>query len=183
MKNVATLCLLFSATVLAQRRSDFFKPYNKYFGTDRPVIGVVSQSLEVEMQNDTRFAGYNSYIMQSYADWVEGVGARVVPLIKDEPKEVTIEKLKKMNGVLFPGGEGDYHDYGKLIFDTIIEINDNGTYLPIWGTCAGFHELVAYVADEGWNVLGIYEMDSASLTLDFPYKDPTAIPMFAELGP
>ncbi len=26
-------------------------------------------------------------------------------------------------------------------------------------------------------------MDSASLTLDFPYNDPTAIPMFAELGP
>ena len=89
------------------------------------------------MVNDTRFAGYRSYIMQSYVDWVEASGARVVPLIKDEPEDVTRAKLSKLSGVLFPGGEGDYHDYGKLIFDTVIEINDKGTYMPIWGTCAG----------------------------------------------
>jgi hypothetical protein len=41
--------------------------------------------------------------------------------------------------------------------------------MPIWGTCAGFHELVSYVADAGWAVHDIYDMDSASLTLDFAY--------------
>ena len=48
-----------------------------------------------------------------------------------------MEKLNKLNGVLMPGGDGDYHDFGKLIFDKVIELNDQGTYYPIWGTCAG----------------------------------------------
>ena len=85
--------------------------------------------------------------------------------------------------MLFPGGDGDYHDYGRFIFDNVKELNDVGWYLPIWGTCAGFHELVAYVSDEGWNVLDIYDMDSASLTLDFAYEAPEDIAMYAGLGP
>ena len=40
-------------------------------GTERPVIGVISQTLELEMHNDTRFDDYNSYIMKSYVDWIE----------------------------------------------------------------------------------------------------------------
>ncbi len=50
-------------------------------GTETPVIGIVTQTLEHEMHNDTRFANYKYYIMQSYVDWVEAEGARVVPLI------------------------------------------------------------------------------------------------------
>jgi hypothetical protein len=50
-------------------------------GTEIPVIGIVTQTLEAEMKNDTRFADYKYYIMQSYVDWVQAVGARVVPLI------------------------------------------------------------------------------------------------------
>lgn len=50
-------------------------------GTETPVIGIVTQTLEEEMRNDTRFFGYKYYIMQSYVDWVQAVGARVVPLI------------------------------------------------------------------------------------------------------
>ena len=40
-------------------------------GTETPVIGVISQTLEKEMHNDTRFQGYSSYIMKSYVDWIE----------------------------------------------------------------------------------------------------------------
>jgi gamma-glutamyl hydrolase len=139
--------------------------------------------LEKEMQPDLRFAGYNSYIMKSYVDWLEAAGARIVPLVLGEDEEVTLNKLKGMNGVLFPGGDGDYHEFGQFIFNAMRDINDQGTYLPIWGTCAGFHELVAYVADDGWDVLDIFDMDSASLTLDFAYEDPTDLPMYAGLGP
>lgn len=39
------------------------------------------------------------------------------------------------------------------------------------------------MADAGWNVLDIYDMDSSSLTLDFAYEDPSVISMFKELGP
>ncbi len=83
------------------------------------MIGVISQTLELEMHNDTRFDDYNSYIMKSYVDWIEAQGARVVPLIVDEPRQVTVDKLRRMNGVLFPGGDGNYSSYGRFVFDTI----------------------------------------------------------------
>jgi gamma-glutamyl hydrolase len=88
-------------------------------GTETPVIGVISQTLEVEMHNDTRFSEYNSYIMKSYVDWIEAQGARVVPLIVDEDRNATLDKLKRMNGVLFPGGDGNYSSFGRFVFDTV----------------------------------------------------------------
>jgi gamma-glutamyl-gamma-aminobutyrate hydrolase PuuD len=69
------------------------------------------------MKNDTRFANYTTYIMKSYVDWVEAVGARVIPLINGEDQNVTIEKLSKVNGVLFPGGDGDYLEYGRFVYE------------------------------------------------------------------
>ena len=83
------------------------------------MIGVISQTLELEMHNDTRFSGYNSYIMKSYVDWIEAQGARVVPLIVNEDRKLTADKLRRMNGVLFPGGDGNYSSFGRFVFDTV----------------------------------------------------------------
>ena len=101
-----------------------------------------------------------------------------MPIVPDDPLEVTRAKVLKMNGVLYPGGDGNYSSTGRLVFNIIKEMNDNGTYIPIWGTCAGMHELSSYVADEGWGVHDIYDMDSASLTLDFAYDNIEDIKIF-----
>ena len=135
------------------------------------------------MVADPRFSGFESYIMQSYAGWVEAAGARVVPLIMGESKEVLRDKLGRLNGVLYPGGEGNYSAFGREIFDILMEINDQGTFMPMWATCAGQHFVISYVADATWSVLDIYEMESASLTLDFAYEDPSELAMFRGLGP
>ena len=78
--------LFFSATHAS--KFEHFKQYltnklhaSKWEGTEQPVIGVVTQTLEKEMKDDPRFKDYNYYIMQSYVDWVQAFGARVVPLI------------------------------------------------------------------------------------------------------
>jgi gamma-glutamyl hydrolase len=76
------------------------------------------------MKPDPRFANYYSYIMTSYVDFVQSSGARVVPLIVNEPAEVTLDKLSKLNGVLFPGGDGDYLEYGRFVHEKIKEYND-----------------------------------------------------------
>lgn len=68
------------------------------------------------MELDSRFEGYTSYLMNSYVHYIESAGARVVPLILGEDEEKTIEKLKKLNGVLFPGGDGSYYDHGLFIY-------------------------------------------------------------------
>jgi len=101
------------------------------------------------MHNDTRFGGLNSYVMTAYVSFMEAAGARVIPLVLGEPEEVTLEKLSKLNGVLFPGGDGDYLEFGRFIFNKIKEYNDNGTYYPAWGTCLGYEAFAIYAADDG----------------------------------
>jgi len=76
------------------------------------------------MKTDPRFAQYHSYIMSSYVDFVQSSGARVVPLIMNEMRDVTMDKLSKVNGVLMPGGDGDYLDYGQILYDQVKAYND-----------------------------------------------------------
>jgi gamma-glutamyl hydrolase len=78
------------------------------------------------MIGDPRFEGTDSYMMAAYVKFMEAAGARVVPLIWNEPEDVTMEKLSKLNGVLFPGGAGDYVEYGRNIINQLMEYNDAG---------------------------------------------------------
>jgi len=112
---------------------------------------------------------------------MEAAGARVIPLVLGEPEEVTLEKLSKLNGVLFPGGDGDYLEFGRFIFNKIKEYNDNGTYYPAWGTCLGYEAFAIYAADDGKNLLSSFPVDNASLPLKF-VKDPRQTKMYNWLG-
>jgi len=82
--------------------------------------------------------------------------------------------------VLFPGGDGEYTEFGRFIFNKIKEYNDNGTYYPAWGTCLGFEDMLIYTSDEGQNVLEVFEVQNASLPLTF-VKDPKKSHMFGWL--
>lgn len=46
---------------------------------DRPVIGILAQELDPELQR--RFPGHKSYIVGSYVKAVEAAGAQVVPIM------------------------------------------------------------------------------------------------------
>jgi gamma-glutamyl hydrolase len=105
---------------------------------EQPVIGILSQPLDSDFDGDSRFDGYDSYLMAAYVKFVEAAGARVVPLIWGEPVEVTMDKLSKLNGVLFPGGANDYNDFGRMIIGKLIEYNDKGLIYPAYGICHGF---------------------------------------------
>ena len=77
------------------------------------MIGILSQTIDFDIaKDDHRFDEYGSYIMSAYVRFVQSAGARVVPFLWDEPEEVTLDKLSKVNGVLFPGGSGDYMRIG-----------------------------------------------------------------------
>ena len=82
--------------------------------------------------------------MASYVRFLEKEGARVVPIFANEPDEETKDKLSYLNGVLMPGGSGDYLAKGKFVFDWITKQNDIGNFYPIWGTCLGFENLAIY---------------------------------------
>jgi gamma-glutamyl hydrolase len=92
-------------------------------------------------------------MMAAYVKFMEASGARVVPLIWNEPDEVLYEKLSKLNGVLFPGGDGDYVEYGRKIINKLIEYNDNGQFYPAMGICLGFENLHIWASDAGRDIL------------------------------
>ena len=103
-----------------------------------PIIGIASQTLPDALKKDKRLAGKTSYIKKTYVDWLESLGARVVPLICSDSPETIEEKLSWINGVLLPGGVGDYIAMGQLIYTRLIAENDKGNVFPLWGTCLGF---------------------------------------------
>lgn len=65
------------------------------------------------MKADPRFEGYNSYIMAAYVKFMEGSGARVIPIIDTESYQETQTKMRQIDGVLLPGGDGDDFYFSK----------------------------------------------------------------------
>eukprot|EP00357_Protocruzia_adherens_P037013 CAMPEP_0115031240 /NCGR_PEP_ID=MMETSP0216-20121206/38411_1 /TAXON_ID=223996 /ORGANISM="Protocruzia adherens, Strain Boccale" /LENGTH=330 /DNA_ID=CAMNT_0002408843 /DNA_START=32 /DNA_END=1024 /DNA_ORIENTATION=- len=122
----------------------------------RPIIAVLAQPPQThcattEDPNPT----YTSYIAASYVKFVEGLGARAVPLLWNQSEEEILSLLDQVNGVVFPGGatvlyetdstgKGVPTDYLKvegLIVKTAIEKNKQGNHFPIYGICLGFQSL------------------------------------------
>ncbi len=98
------------------------------------------------MQEDPRFENYTYYVMSSFVKFLEGAGARVVPLVPGTPDQDLYNTLTKLNGVFWPGGDGDYLATARKIWDKVIEMNQNGQYLPLWGTCMGFETIANFSA-------------------------------------
>ena len=90
----------------------------------------------------------------------------MVPIILGEDEDIINEKLSKLNGVLFPGGGGGYIGLGKYVFDKLLDLNKNGTYYPLWGTCLGFEYFLEYSASAGSSVKGDYDYHG-SMTMEF----------------
>lgn len=63
----------------------------------RPVIGVLAQDYYGKV------AGFESFIAASYVKWLEGGGARVMPIFVNRTEQYYDEVLGMINGVLFPG--------------------------------------------------------------------------------
>lgn len=133
------------------------------------------------MKADPRFAGYASYVMSDVVKFMEAQGARVVPVVRGETDEVTKELLKHLDGVLFPGGDGDNYDLGKLVLDEIVKYNDAGHYYPAWGTCLGYENMVAYTADAGLASWGIFDLRKTPLPMTF-VRNPADTKMYNGFG-
>ncbi|XP_026481381.1 gamma-glutamyl hydrolase-like [Ctenocephalides felis] len=122
---------------------------------ETPVVGILTQEIAYSL-NQQYPDQFKSYIAASYVKFVEGGGARVVPIWIDKDRDYYKDIMNKVSGVLFPGGatwfnqSDGYADAGRHIFDIAKEMNDNGQYMPLWGTCLGF-ELLLYLDSNGEN--------------------------------
>lgn len=78
----------------------------------------------------------------------------------------------KLYSILFPGGatwfnqSNGYADAGMFIYNNAKELNDNGTYFPLWGTCLGF-ELLTYLDSNATEHRDDCSSHNQALHLDF----------------
>ena len=94
---------------------------------------------------------------------------------------MTTEKLKKLNGVVLPGGDGDYYEFGRTIVEQVINYNDLGLFYPVFGVCMGFENMMGYAADSGWQIIGSYILHNVSLPLEF-VVEPSTSKLWTALG-
>jgi gamma-glutamyl hydrolase len=151
---------------------------------DRPIIGVLTQPLTDAFKADPRFKGKSSYIMASYINFLESAGARTVPLIFDGKAEDELAKIDHLNGVFYCGGGagGAYDVFGKSVYNKAKGMNDQGNYLPVWGTCLGFENLAMFSSDDGNTVLESgFDSDDDNFVLHYT-SDPQQTRLFSPLG-
>ncbi|GLU18045.1 hypothetical protein SLE2022_343670 [Rubroshorea leprosula] len=134
----------------------------------RPVVGILSHpgdGASGRLNNATNA----SYIAASYVKFVESAGARVIPLIYNEPREILLEKLQLVNGVLFTGGwakSGLYFETLRRVFKKVLEKNDAGEHFPLYAICLGF-ELVTMIVSKDRNILERFSAADQASTLQF----------------
>ncbi|KAB5534539.1 hypothetical protein DKX38_017625 [Salix brachista] len=134
----------------------------------RPVIGILSHpgdGASGRLNNATNA----SYIAASYVKFVESAGARVIPLIYNEPREILFEKRNLVNGVLFTGGwakTGFYYDTVKAIFKEALAKNDAGFHFPVYAICLGF-EILTMIISEDNQILETFNASDQASTLHF----------------
>ncbi|KAF8061359.1 gghA [Scenedesmus sp. PABB004] len=141
---------------------------------NRPIVGVLSQA---GLEEDTFVPENGTYIAASYVKFVESGGARVVPILADTPPDVLSALLKRLNGVLVPGGAANLRP-GHAFFDTASAVlrhataaADRGEYFPLLGICLGFETLMVAVAGSH-DILTSYDSDGMAAQLYFTADAP-----------
>ncbi|CAI7795513.1 unnamed protein product [Closterium sp. NIES-53] len=133
--------------------------------TYQPLIGVLSQpgiadSGEIarvfNATEENHFANL-SYIAASYVKFIEAGGARVVPIIYNEPRRQILKKLRLVNGLVLPGGDankqGRFLRTVRRLLKLAMSFNDNGDYFPIYAECLSFEMLTIILSTGGRKVL------------------------------
>nr|XP_057911662.1 zgc:171566 [Doryrhamphus excisus] len=133
---------------------------------ERPLIGVLAQ----EVLPGDHYATGSSYIAACYVKYLEGAGARVVPIRINRTEEEYAKIFSSINGLLLPGGDVDiqtsqYTRAAKIFYNLALKANNGGDYFPIWGTCQGFQQLTVLTANK--NLLTLTDTKAVALQLTF----------------
>lgn len=157
------LCLFFTSLICcyeAMPAGLFQGPVN-----DRPVIGVLTQIVSDDIMKPFG----RTYIPDSYVNYIESGGSRVMP-IRLTLSDAEYESIfKKINGLFFIGGAtdlqtSDFARVAKIFYKLALTANDAGDFFPIWGTCMGMQLLTVLVAEE--NLLSETTAENVALPLN-----------------
>lgn len=141
---------------------------------NRPIIGILSQAIPSSL--DAMLPpGHNftTYLAASYVKWVEGAGARAVPIIVSD-NEDNLDYYDQMftgiNGLLIPGGavsiySSPYATAATYLVDLARLSNEAGEVFPVWGTCLGF-EMLGAISTGGEPYLARCDSNDQGLALE-----------------
>ncbi|PIN25486.1 Gamma-glutamyl hydrolase [Handroanthus impetiginosus] len=124
-----------------------------------------------------------SYIAASYVKFVESGGARVIPLVYNEPPQILHKKLNLVNGVLLPAVSTKkviYIDVVESIFTNVVRRNDAGDRFPLLAICLGF-ELLAIIVGKG--ILEVFNAKDEASNLQFMKNTSLAGAFFERFPP
>ena len=76
---------------------------------NRPIIGILAQECQPHFPVEICST---SYIAASYVKYIESAGARVVPVLINQPEEYYRIIFNSTNGILMPGGIRSTSDSG-----------------------------------------------------------------------
>ena len=150
--------------------------------TDSPIIGILSLPCYVEPHNCApEQVDFNAttYIPASYVKWLEGGGARVVPLLSDADHNDVQKLLSTLNGVLFTGGAATLNSSVSFYYSQVNNIlnylrkystsssSKEKKAIPLWATCLGFESLLTATSKAGVSILGSFDAEDLALRINF----------------
>jgi len=119
-----------------------------------PIVGILTNpASNPESCGGPIPPGMTQCFSSSYVQWLEQAALRVVP-IPYTANHSTLDSLyASVNAILFTGGslllspEDPYYQTAQYLFDKAVSGNQEGDYMPLWGTCQGFQLLSALAAN------------------------------------
>lgn len=113
----------------------------------------------------------HEYYLEMYQHWVERFGARTVVLPARGDADSWIPKLSAVLIPGGPGGKGDVKPFVRALVERAIQVNKDGDFFPVWGTCLGFEWLIEVI---GGNraIQTNFEADDLSQKLNFTLASP-----------
>jgi len=141
---------------------------------ERPTIGIPTQTITDDLLLETipKLKG-REYIAASYVKFIEMAGARAIAIpIKTNDTELKLI-MKSVNGLLFPGGETNLKDSGyykltKKLFKKAVEMNEEGTPIPILGICRGMQAMIVHTVG---NTDDLGEFDSVNMSTTLKWNE------------
>uniref|UniRef100_A0A3Q2QXI7 folate gamma-glutamyl hydrolase n=1 Tax=Fundulus heteroclitus TaxID=8078 RepID=A0A3Q2QXI7_FUNHE len=140
-------CLFFTC-LICWYEATAFKLFHEAVN-NRPVIGVLTQIVSDEVMKPFG----ETYIPDSYVNYIESGGSRVMPIRLTLSTAEYESIFKKINGLFLIGGASDlvtsdFARVAKIFYKLALTANDAGDFFPIWGTCMGMQLLTVLVAGE-----------------------------------
>ena len=142
----AAAILLYIVTLMFYTTADDFLTYptniesiKGHLKTERPMIGILSMFvIGKKIIDQVPSAKGCSYIAGSFVSFVEGAGARAVPIPENLSDQQVDKILKSINGAILPGGDTFMLDAGyarilKRILQYSINQKKKGITWPILG--------------------------------------------------